>query len=275
MNVLKSPLLHFFVLGGAIFAAYALLDDAPPPPEQDVIRLSPQEAARLVAEFRSVRERPPTPPELSGLMRGWAMEEASVREALALGLDKGDPMIRQRLSLKMLMLAESAAAAATPDDATLEAFLEAHRDRFAAPAQLAFAQVTLTPEMEAELPALRAALAAGADPAAIGGPSLLPALTPATTAPAIDGIFGRGFAERLAALPRDAWAGPVESVYGRHLVRVTALVPAATPPLSAIRARVEDAWRADQARLLREAYGEELLRRHEVVLPPVREVLAR
>ena len=164
-TLLRSPLLHFCLIGACIFAGYALLDDTPPQPAPDAITLSPDEADRIVQQFRMTWNRSPSVAELDRLMQAWALEEALVREARALGLARGDPVIRQRLTQKMNFIAEGSAAGATADDATLQAHLEAHPDTFRRPATLAFQQIPLTPDQADQAPALLATLEDGADPA--------------------------------------------------------------------------------------------------------------
>lgn len=274
-TVLKSPLVHFFALAGVIFALYTVLDDAPAAPAPDAITLSPEEAGRLVTRFTKTWNRPPSADEVKGLVRAWALEEAYVRDALALGLDQGDQVIRQRLMLKMQFLAESGAEAEHADDAALQAFLDKNPERFRQPARLAFSQVLLPPGQAEEASKIRAALENGANPATLGKASLLPGTFPMTPVPAIDRTFGDGFGETVAGLPVGRWEGPVKSSYGLHLLRVTGRTEAALPPLAEIRSRVETEWRAAKAREMREAFEKALLARYTVTLPTAEEVLAQ
>lgn len=271
-SLFRSPLLHFFLLGGCIFAAYAILDDTPPVSGRDSIVLAPQEAARMVGRFEQTWGRPPTLVEMDGMLQAWAVEEAYVREATALGLDRGDPVIRQRLALKMRFLAEGAGAAPDVDDATLQAHLDANSDTFRRPPQLAFQQVPVGPD---DGPALLAALKGGSDPAEVAGGGLLPMTVQMTPTPVIDRTFGTGFADRLIALPPDNWQGPVDSAYGQHLVRVTGYTEGRIPALLEIRDQVEDNWRAARARESQDALTEALLARYSVELPSASDVLAR
>lgn len=273
-KVLKSPLVHFFALGGMIFAAFAVINDHPAPQRPDTITLTPQDAARLAQQFTAAWNRAPTPDELDGLMRSWVLEEANVREALAIGLDRGDAVIRQRLNLKMEFLAESSAAALEADDQTLQAYLDANPGSFLRPARLAFDQVLLPAEDRSEkVAAIRAALQAGADPLTMGGASLLPTSVPMTPVTVINGVFGTDFHVLLANLPLGSWQGLVRSAYGEHLVRVTARADTTLPPLSEIRDRVEAEWRAAQAKAMRDASAQALLSRYTVTLPDAAEVL--
>jgi hypothetical protein len=273
--VITSPLIHFFAWGGLIFAGYGLFNDVPAEPAQNAIVLTPQQATRLADRFAATWRRPPTTEELGGLMRSWAEEEAFVREALALGLDRDDEVIRRRLSQKMQFLAESGAAALEPDDAALQAFLEANPDSFARPAQVAFQQVMLPSAPSGDARAIRVALDGGQDPATLGSPTLLPAAMPLTPDTGIDRVFGEGFSAALEALPQGSWQGPVTSSYGQHLVRVTERIEASLPTLAEVRNRVEGEWRASRATELRDAFALEMLSRYTVVLPEPQAVLGK
>lgn len=274
---LLSPLVHFFLLGGLIFGAYALLEEEPvrPAATPGAITLTPQQAERLVEQFAATWNRPPSVEELEGLMRAWVLEETHVREARSLGLDRGDAVIRQRLNLKMQFVAESGGADPAPDDATLQAYLDDHRNDFVRPARVAFEQVQLPPGEDDEARAIRAALERDATPSTLGAPSLLPISMPMTAAPAVDRLFGRGFHAALADAPQGRWHGPVESAYGQHLVRVTDRAEAVLPPLGEIRARVESEWRSAQARDRRERFAQALLERYRVTTPEAAEVLGQ
>ncbi len=274
LSFLKSPLLHFFAIGGLIFLAFAAVNDELPKAEADAIILSDQEAQRLAQQFAATWNREPTESELESLMRNWALEEAFVREALALGLDRGDAVIRQRLNLKMGYLAESGAAALQATDETLKDYLEENPERFTRPARLALDQVLIKPgSSEDDMLAIRTALQQGAAPSDVGIRSLLPVSMPMTPVPAIDRTFGEGFSASLAKLLIGTWQGPVKSGYGLHMVRITDREEATTPPLEAIREQVETEWRAAKAQEMKEAYGQALLERYTVSLPPADRVL--
>lgn len=273
-RVVTSPQVHFFAIGGLIFAAYALLDDRPDP-NPDVIALSEEQALLLADRFESRWNRRPTVEEMDQMMQSWAVEEASVREALALGLDQNDAVIRQRLNVKMRFLAELQAATLIPDRAELQAYLDQNPARFETPPRLAFRQIFTPSASDERIVQIAASLNAGANPVDLGEASLLPRTVPASSAPAIDAIFGSGFSAALQALPDGEWAGPVNSSYGPHLVMITERSTGGLPPLDQIRDRVEAEWRATKAQEIREAFGQDLRDRYQVVLPPAAQVVAK
>ncbi|WP_172332475.1 peptidyl-prolyl cis-trans isomerase [Mangrovicoccus sp. HB161399] len=273
-RLIASPLLHFFVIGGLVFALYAVLDPAPEETARPgTIQLSPEAASGLAAQFASVWGRPPSPAELEALMQDWAAEEAMVREARALGLDRGDGVVRSRLRQKMLFLAEGPAAAQDPEEAELAAYYRENAARYAAPGKVSFRQLLLPPGAGPdEIAQLRRALDAGADPSGLGQGTLLPDDMEGMALPAVGRVFGERFAAELAALPAGLWSGPVDSGYGRHLVKIEAQSTSELPPLEAVRDRVLADWRAAEARRLRSEFSAAMLARYKVELPAAGEV---
>ena len=274
-RLFRDPLLHFFVLAAAVFGLFALVDDSPPPVAANVLEVTEDDARRLAAEFEATWRRPPTVAEFDHMIGQFVREEVYVREALALGLDRDDAVIRRRLQTKMEFLTESGAEAVQPDDATLQAHLEANADRFAEPPLVAFAQILLDDRVGAEeVELVEARLNRGIDPGEAARPTLLPPVFRLSPVQVVDGTFGAGFFDAIGRLPVGSWAGPVETSLGRHLVRVTERSEARLPPLAEIRARVEQDWRAAFTAQLREERFEALLGRYEVVRPDPATVLA-
>ena len=105
-RLLREPLLHFLAIGAAIFLIYAVVDDRSAP-RADVIVVTPERIDQLAAGFRSVWKRLPTDDELDLLIEEHVREEVYYREALTLGLDRDDAVVRRRLRQKMEFLADT------------------------------------------------------------------------------------------------------------------------------------------------------------------------
>lgn len=267
----REPLLHFVLIGAAVFLVFPSEAQRPDPAEDSrVIEITEQALSLAEARFVSTWNRAPTAAEAQELVDELVREEVLVREALALGLDSGDGVIRQRLRMKMEFIGEAATTALEPTPAELEAWYADNAVSFAPPASASFAQILLKSPSDAEV--VLAALAAGAEPATLGLGTQLPGEVDRSPQPAVDGVFGAGFFEALRALPRGEWAGPVRSGYGSHLVRVLDMTEPEPPPLDDVRAQAVDRWRSDQAAMVREAQYEALRSRYDVRLPqPVAE----
>lgn len=271
--ILREPLLHFILLGAAIFAIFSALEPASRPVSADFLEITEADAKRLVQQHQGTWRRPPTEQELAGLIDNLVSEEVLVREALALGLDRGDAIIRQRLALKMEFLTESGAEILEATDDVLAAHLAAHPDRFTRAGLVSFEQFMLDSEASPE--AVRAALITGQWVDSLIAPSLLPSRLPPSPPSVVDSTFGPGFHETVSALTPGDWSGPVESTYGPHIVRVLSKSLSRLPPLTEIRDIVERDWRATMRVKLAEQRLDALKNRYEIIRPDLTQVLAQ
>ena len=135
--------MYFLLLGAAMFGTYQLVSDAGfsgnQPLEEIVITEGHIDA--LILGFERVWQRPPTAQELDGLLQAHIREEVMYREALAMGLDRDDTIIRQRLQQKLAFLTEDIASLAEPTEGELEAFLATNQERFREQTRFSFEQV--------------------------------------------------------------------------------------------------------------------------------------
>lgn len=272
-RLLSEPLLHFTVLALAIFAAHALIDPRGVQQGDSKINVPAAKIEQLATIFERTWQRPPSPEELKGQIDDYVTEEIYVREALALGLDQNDTVIRRRLRQKIEFLADTAVEALTPSDAELQAYLEAHPDSFALPPRVAFQQVFFSPDKRGDaivaeatsvLDAVRTNPAA--DPVALGDASLLPADLPLVDLAEIGRSFGPEFADAVSQADPEIWAGPVASAYGVHLFRVKDREAGRLPGLSEIRDAVQREWTNARQRELEATRIAALLDRYQVTI---------
>lgn len=272
-RVLREPLVQFLLLGGALFLFFEWRGGSSGPGGSR-ITITPGLVEHLASGFGRTWQRPPTDAELKGLVDEYVKEEIATREAVEMGLDKDDTIIRRRLRQKLEFLVEDEASANPPSDAELQAWWDAHPESFRAEPQLAFRQVYVSPERRgaraaADAKALLARLQkAGPETAidALGDASMLPAeqlLAPLREA---ERSFGSDFAQALLAVEPGRWAGPLESAYGLHLVLVRERVAAVQPTLAEIRPLVEREALADRRRRELDGLYERLLKEYSVTI---------
>lgn len=263
-NWARDPLVHFLVAGALLFALFAWRGEEADP-DSRTIAVNREVQASLALQFETMMQRPPTDAELDGLIERWLRDEVLYREALRLGLDRDDAVVRRRLAKKMDALASAQAETSVPDDATLREWLAANPERFVSGASTSFDQLYFAEEGAAR--AAQAQLQSGADWRGLGEPLSVPASQERATIRVVTDRYGRQFAAAVAELEAgDAWHGPVPSGFGWHLVRLRTREEGALPPLSEIRSQVEDDWRGATIatrteaayRLLRDAYRVEV-----------------
>jgi hypothetical protein len=249
MKLLREPLLHFVLLGAAIFAVHNLLaNHSAERPDEIVVTQGKLE--NLVIGFTRTWQRPPTDEELQGLIRDYVREEAAYRKALAMGLDRDDTIVRRRLRQKLEFISDDLVAQTEPTDANLEAFLSAHPEDFRKEPAFTFSQVYLNPQehganLQRDAARILAELQRAGDRAdlnAIGDPSLLEQHFKQLPADEIKKMFGEQFAYGLGTLKPGQWHGPLQSGYGMHLVFVNERSEARLPALAEVREEVRREW---------------------------------
>lgn len=262
-RVLREPLVHFLVLGAVLFGGIAFANDLKRP----VVRVDAQEIEQLATYWALQSQRPPTRAELSALIQERVDEELLSREAIRLGLDKDDMIVRRRLAQKMAFASEDVAAIPEPDEKALQAYYERNRDRYATPGRVALRHVYFSRDRTGQTPQAAAAEALArlkAGGSAASDPSLLP-LTYADVAEAdLDRDYGPQFAAAVHGAAEGAWIGPVPSAYGLHVIRVERRLPPVIPPLSQVRDEVRAAWLAERRQDENRAFRAGLRKRYKV-----------
>jgi hypothetical protein len=240
-KLLREPLVHFLLLGTVLFAAHgALVKRATSAPEKIVV--SQFRIDHLTEGFARTWLRAPTAEELEGLIRDYIREEVYYREAMAMGLDRDDLIIRRRLRQKLEFLSENITDPTPPTDEELRAFLQNHPDQFRSQRRFSFRQVYLSLERHRDSLAgdtgelLRQLKSSNSsDASGLGDPSLLEHRFANVEASEVAKQFGEKFASALNDLPLGEWQGPVESSYGKHLVFVDERTERRSPALEDVR----------------------------------------
>jgi PPIC-type PPIASE domain len=271
-RILKEPLVHFLLLGTGLFIAYSVMQKPGVRGGAGEIVITMGQVENLAATFAKTWQRPPTPQELAGLVRNQVREEVYYREAIAMGLDKDDTVIRRRLSQKMEFLSEDIAAQAEPTDAELAAYLDAHPDSFQVEPRFTFRQVFLNPEKHgdnlnrdaAQLLAQLNQAGAQADVSQLGDSLMVEHQFASASTREIGSQFGDKFANRMQELTPGQWQGPIESGYGVHLVWLSERTQGRLPALAEVRDAVRRDWQNAKRLEMNDKFYEELLKRYTV-----------
>jgi hypothetical protein len=271
-RLIREPLVHFLVLGASLFLLYGYVEGTGPEPPDRVV-IGEGEVTRLAQQFQRTWMRPPTRQELQGLAEDLVKEEILYREALALGLDKDDLVIRRRMRQKMEFLNADLAEQREPTDAELRAYLEANPEKFERPARYSLRQVYFnpaTPEGDPEtrasnlLARLRSDPSLAGDHQSLGDATLLPPGLELDSKREIASVFGTEFADAVALAEMDVWTGPHRSSYGLHLIHVTGKEGGGLPLFEQIRPLVEREWSNDRRQEANERFYHALRERYSI-----------
>jgi parvulin-like peptidyl-prolyl cis-trans isomerase-like protein len=243
-TLLGEPMLHFMLIGIALFGVYQWVSPGDSGGRRIVITQGV--VNDLVTQHVAARGREPSTIELNHLVESYVRDEILYREGVRLGLERDDIVVKRRVRQKIEMIAEEDASTRAPTDADLSAYLVANQARFVQPAIVTFEQVfigefTSGPGVHA-VGLTREALRKGGDPEELGKSTLLPHRMTRTAADLVARDFGGSFAAALETVPVGEWVGPIDSSFGAHYVRVSDRTPAAAPPLAAVRDHVVREW---------------------------------
>ncbi len=279
-RLLREPLVHFLLIGGVLFGVHSLIPSGSVTPAASrEIRLSYDELTQLVLLFKSQWRREPTAEEFNRLVEDKVRGEILYREALVMGLDKGDEIVKRRMAQKMQFLAEDVAAAREPTSAQLRAWYEKNSASFAQAPRVSFRHLYFSPDrrgVRARDDAAQALTKLAGQPqdakiaAALADRFMFQDYYRDRAPEFLGKEFGSQFARTVATLPPASWQGPVESGFGWHLVFVDTVIPGRVPAFEEIESDVRTAWLGEQKALAWQKAYKEMRAKYTVLLsaPP-------
>ena len=275
MTWLREPLFHFILIGAVIYGAVGVFAVPEEDKSSNKLVVSAGEIEWMATSWHKRWHRLPTKQELDGLIQQHVRETILYREAIAMGLDKDDIVVRRRLAQKLEFLAEDLAVMTPPSEDELQAYFDEHKERYRDPVRYTFTQVYVDPDkrgnatlddaeaIKAELIAMPGAID---NAGGLGDDFMLQAYYPEQSQTDIQKLFGSGFAQSLVELSPGEWHGPVLSGYGTHLVYVHGVIE---PPPTAF-AEVRELVLQDLDGVRREEINEQfyasLRDRYEIVI---------
>ena len=266
-SLLREPLFYFLLLGAVLFGAYqfASSGDMDEEPQGEIV-ISDGQIDALIQGFERVWQRLPTQQELDNLVQGYIREEIMYREALAMGLDRDDQIIRRRLQQKLEFLTDDIASLAEPTTEELEAFRLENAALYRKPSRFSLQHIyfnvnerreSAVADAVAVLESLQQQGDAESelDPSTLGDQLLMtPLQFELADENEIAREMGQQFVNTIKELPIGDWQGPVDSGFGIHLVRISQHIEGDLPPLAEIQAAVQRDWEAEQREQVNESF---------------------
>jgi peptidyl-prolyl cis-trans isomerase C len=275
VKVLREPLLHFMFIGAVIYSLYGLFAE-PVVEENDKIIVVPAgEIEWMQTSWQKRWNRPPTTREFDGLIQQYIKETVLYREALTMGLNKHDQVIRRRLAQKLEFLAKDLVALTPPTEAELLAYFDEHQAGYQAPTLYTFTQVFFDPDKrgdatldDAEKARLTLIAQGDAidDPGALGDGLMLQNYYPQKDRTEIQKLLGSGFTETLITLSPGQWHGPILSGFGVHLVYVNSINEPPPPVFAEVRERVMEEWKFARGEELNDQFYTSLREQYSIVI---------
>lgn len=266
----KEPLLHFLIIGALIFFLYSLTNKNEVAVPDKRIIVSTSDIERLGDNWLKKWNRPPTERELQGLVESYIREEVYYREALALGLDQNDTVLRRRLMQKMEFLSNDIAELNAPDDSALNQYFLDNQEKYELPARVSFTHIYFSLDKHGAKAVEDAKLVLSelnASSAQERGDNFMFGVD-FVQEPQFEvaRLFGKGFAEKLFKSEINTWQGPLKSGYGLHLVRISKKINSRMPELASVMGKVRTDWMFEQRQKMNEEIYEKFKERYEIVV---------
>ncbi len=278
MKFFREPLLHFLVIGATLFGLYSFWGQQDAGEQERAITITTGEINWLTDNWKKRWNRPPTEQERAGIIDQYLREMILYREAVAMGLDKDDMVIRRRMAQKLEFLTQDLISPQPPTEDELRTYFETHMDRYKTPDLITMTHVFFDPDKrgnhtlqdaettKAELIALNQP---PQDARSFGDPFMLQSYYPERSEAELAKLFGRGFAEPVFKLAPQKWHGPVLSGYGTHLVYVHDRRESEPPTFAESEAQVRQEWESDKRKQLNEQFVASMIARYDVTIEEV------
>jgi hypothetical protein len=261
-TILKQPLLWFALVGILLF----VVDEQYSVDRNEIVVTSSMQE-RLGTLWTTQTGLVASDEELDALVENWVTEEVLYQEALRLGLDYEDSIVRRRLVQKLGFIAETEESSA-PERNALEDFYESNLSDYTLPLRYSFQQLYFNNRADAEQ-ALEQ-IGSGVDARSLGVSSMLNPSYAYRSSLDLNATFGAGFADQLTALKTGSWQGPIRSGFGYHLIFLSAIHPQEASPFDAVQQQVLQDFRRSQQMNAKEAYVENLLDEYTISIEPIK-----
>lgn len=275
-KLLREPLIHFLFIGGLLFVVYGLLNEGFDDQSKRIV-FTEADISRMVLLWEKQRQRPPTQAELNGLIERQIREQVMYREALAMGLDKNDNIVRRRLAQKVEYITANIAEQVEPTEKELTTYLNAHPDKFEIPGRLDFVQIYFNVDKRGAMAKSDARhllsklnqAESNIDINNAGDAFMMGLQHKNITDYEISRLFGKDFAKKLFTLSVGSWNGPVSSEFGFHLIRTENKSVSSQPELVIVRDKVRTEWINEQRKKIDKAFYKSLRQRYEIIIEDV------
>lgn len=267
-KIISEPLVHFVVLGTILFSAWSWVNPSDAEGTDKVIVIDQRRLEHLETLWKAQWKRDPAPEDVAAIIDRHLRQEVFYREALNMGLDKEDDIIRTRLAQKMEAVASDLSILMkAPSETDLRDFYIQRKELFTLPDAFAFEQVLYLPEeaKDADLKVMLEDLNSGEEvPKNRINKLSVPNTWQLTSANALRNSFGGSFSNSLTQLPLGKWVGPIRSGLGLHLVKITANQPSQLASYEDIKDYVEQQYQYYAVLDAQKNMFQELLNKYQV-----------
>lgn len=274
-SILSNPLFHFLLLALLIYVVYGFFGVKQNTDSERTIVVTQSTINWLGESWEKLWNRPPTENEMDGLINQYIRETILYREALNMGLDKDDVIIRRRLAQKFEFLTQDLIQVYEPSKDELIIYFNENKDKYRNPDLITFHHIYFDPDKRGDSTLSDAEQSKiklnkfeqpteGIDQ--FGDTFMLQSYYPERTEQEISKDFGPPFAESVFNLEQGEWIGPVLSGYGTHLVYVDTKNEAPDPEFDPLKEILAEDWKEMKRQEINDNFYKNLIGRYKIVI---------
>lgn len=268
-KILKEPLLHFLIIGVCLFLLYEWKNENTAVDRGKIV-ITDSDVRQIISSYENSWSQLPDTQTLRTLLEEHVRAEIMYQEALQLGLEHNDEIIKRRLRQKYEFLVKDLSSIQQPSESELKSFYESHPDSYKSPRKLSFSHIYFSPDkrkepMEDAGKLLRELADKEVKAEDYGDDFHLQQFYASRDYREIVQNYGKQFSDSLFAQTSIGWKKPMLSGYGAHLVHISSIEEPELIPFEELKNIVLQDWKADQLEAFNEELYQSLLGNYEVV----------
>ena len=256
---IEEPLLIFTAIAVLIFLGDYLISLTKNDPKAIVITPEIREDIKQI--YINSLKREPTPVDMKILIDRWVDNEVLYREGLALGLDKGDSSIRERVIFKTLSVTQAEITLPKLNDNDLQKWFTAHEDQYDSPALINFEEAVVSGKPSKD--DLTNFINALNDKGHSSIDSSLEIFKDRPRFTIVDG-YGEEFTNALEKLTLKEWVS-LDSKMGTRVVRLIGVKPGDKANFEPLKTKVYTDWKNQTAAELSTKAIRELGKKYKII----------
>ena len=262
-KLIQEPLLHFLLIGASVFFFYSFQNTQ----NKEQIIISKNDIKQLSLRWNKKWKRAPTKEELDELIQKRVYQEVLYKEALKMGLEKNDVIIKRRLVQKLEFVTSDMAQLVEPTRKELEDYLKEHSNRFREPTTLSFMQLYIDPQKHPNMQAYsqkRLKALRVSDARIDGDDFTFEKSYQDLSLFDIKKRFGKAFTQKIVTLPIGSWQGNIYSGYGLHLVKIIKKGKGELRAFEKIKKLLKIEWQTQKQEQLNQKFYQELHQKYTI-----------
>jgi len=249
-KILKEPLVHFIVIGAIVFVFYSFIKGSYVDKDY-AIQITKSEVEAMINKWMAQMKRPPAKEEIDIFIEDFVQKEILFREAKAMGLDKDDMVVKNRMLQKLDFLTNDLLVTGSPTDAEALKYFNDNIEKYTIPGKIDFIHIFFNLDKRSFKDAKQSALDVKNDLNNYsnipnnyfeeGDLFILPYEFYNLSKDEISNKFGQSeLSESIFGLEEKKWHGPFLSSYGLHLVYVSSKKPSETNNFKDVKSDIEE-----------------------------------